>query len=67
MIYVYGKKQKQYFQDDLFPPVRKTWESVLSADDFFQGAHGEQDLLDLAPKGMTPGMSIIYELNSWAA
>ena len=43
----------EYFQDDLYPPTRVTWESVYSAQEWFDGAGGrEQNSVSLKPGDM---------------
>lgn len=47
--------QKEFFQDDVFPDTAITWEPVLSAKAWLEGANGQPRLLSLQPPGMTPG------------
>lgn len=47
--------QKEFFQDDVFPDTAVTWEPILSAKAWFEGANGQPRLLSLQPPGMTPG------------
>ena len=47
--------QKLYFQDDLFPPARVTWESTMTANEFFAGEVKPPRVIDLRPDGMEPG------------
>lgn len=49
--------QKEYFQDDIFPPTRVWWEPSLSAGAWLAGADGQQRRADLRPPDMTPGRS----------
>lgn len=49
--------QKEYFQDDIFPPTRVWWEPSLSASAWLAGADGQQRRADLRPPDMTPGRS----------
>ncbi|XP_052051806.1 coronin-7 [Apodemus sylvaticus] len=46
--------RKEFFQDDVFPDTAVTWEPVLSAKAWFEGANGQSRLLSLQPPGMTP-------------
>lgn len=47
--------QKEYFQEDIFPPTRVWWEPALSAGAWLGGAEGQQGRADLRPAGMEPG------------
>ncbi|CAH1777231.1 unnamed protein product [Owenia fusiformis] len=46
--------KKEYFQDDLFPDTRMSWEPALSASEWFQGIDRKQPLVSLAPDDMKP-------------
>lgn len=41
-----------YFQDDLFPDTKVTWEPVLSSSDWFSGSNGSQKTISLKPDDM---------------
>lgn len=47
--------QKEFFQDDVFPDTAVSWEPVLSAKAWLQGANGQPWLLSLQPPDMSPG------------
>ncbi|KAF1740853.1 hypothetical protein MXB_881, partial [Myxobolus squamalis] len=42
----------EHFQDDLFPPTRKIWETSMTVDDFIQKRDLIQGLLNLKPGDM---------------
>ncbi|KAM4697331.1 coronin-7-like [Rhinophrynus dorsalis] len=46
--------KKEFFQDDLFPPTRVTWEPALSAEDWLSGKDRQQRNINLCPDGMIP-------------
>ncbi|XP_021574766.1 coronin-7 isoform X1 [Carlito syrichta] len=46
--------RKEFFQDDVFPDTAVSWEPVLSAQAWLQGASGQPRLLSLQPPDMTP-------------
>ncbi|OCT64354.1 coronin-7 [Xenopus laevis] len=46
--------KKEFFQDDLFPPSRITWEPALSAGDWLGGKDMQQRTINLCPDGMLP-------------
>uniref|UniRef100_A0A2I2YBI1 Coronin n=1 Tax=Gorilla gorilla gorilla TaxID=9595 RepID=A0A2I2YBI1_GORGO len=46
--------QKEFFQDDVFPDTAVSWEPVLSAEAWLQGANGQPWLLSLQPPDMSP-------------
>ncbi|XP_013771927.1 coronin-7-like [Limulus polyphemus] len=46
--------RSEYFQDDLFPDVRVTWEPTVSSHMWFDKKNGEQKWISLKPEGMTP-------------
>ncbi|XP_040430556.1 coronin-7-like isoform X1 [Cygnus olor] len=46
--------QKEYFQDDIFPPTRVWWEPSLSAGAWLAGADGQHRRADLRPADMMP-------------
>lgn len=46
--------KKEFFQDDLFPPTRVTWEPALSAAEWLSGKDKQQRTINLCPAGMTP-------------
>ncbi|XP_017741816.1 PREDICTED: coronin-7 isoform X1 [Rhinopithecus bieti] len=47
--------RKEFFQDDVFPDTAVSWEPVLSAEAWLQGANGQPWLLSLQPPDMSPG------------
>uniref|UniRef100_A0A2K5BZ44 Coronin n=1 Tax=Aotus nancymaae TaxID=37293 RepID=A0A2K5BZ44_AOTNA len=47
--------RKEFFQDDVFPDTAVSWEPVLSAEAWLQGATGQPRLLSLQPPDMSPG------------
>ena len=42
----------EYFQDDIFPETRVTWEAVLTAEEWLTGRDGAQPTLSLKPVDM---------------
>lgn len=44
----------EYFQDDLFPDARVTWEPVMSAEDWLSSANLCSKFINLKPNGMLP-------------
>ncbi|XP_068100274.1 coronin-7 isoform X1 [Hyperolius riggenbachi] len=46
--------KKEFFQDDVFPPTRVTWEMALSAEEWLSGKDKLQRNLNLCPARMTP-------------
>ncbi|NWS98678.1 CORO7 protein, partial [Mionectes macconnelli] len=46
--------QKEYFQDDLYPPTRVWWEPALGAGAWLAGQDGQQRRASLCPAGMVP-------------
>uniref|UniRef100_A0A1D5Q2R7 Coronin n=1 Tax=Macaca mulatta TaxID=9544 RepID=A0A1D5Q2R7_MACMU len=46
--------RKEFFQDDVFPDTAVSWEPVLSAKAWLQGANGQPWLLSLQPPDMSP-------------
>ncbi|XP_053551119.1 coronin-7 isoform X1 [Bombina bombina] len=46
--------KKEFFQDDVFPPTRKSWEPALSAGDWLSGKDKLQGTISLCPQGMIP-------------
>ncbi|XP_010352223.2 coronin-7 isoform X1 [Rhinopithecus roxellana] len=46
--------RKEFFQDDVFPDTAVSWEPVLSAEAWLQGANGQPWLLSLQPPDMSP-------------
>lgn len=44
--------QSEYFQDDLFPQTKVTWEPSLSSTDWFNGQNGITKYVDLRPSEM---------------
>ena len=42
----------EYFQDDIFPETRVTWEAVLTAEEWLAGRDGAQPTLSLKPVDM---------------
>lgn len=47
--------QKEYFQDDLYPPTRVWWEPALDAGAWLDGQDGQQRRASLRPADMVPG------------
>lgn len=47
--------QKEYFQDDIYPPTRVWWEPALSSSTWLAGEDGQQRRASLRPADMTPG------------
>lgn len=47
--------QKEYFQDDLYPPTRVWWEPALEAGAWLEGKDGQQRRVSLRPADMVPG------------
>lgn len=47
--------QKEYFQDDLYPPTRVWWEPALGAAAWLDGQDGQQRRASLRPADMVPG------------
>ncbi|MEE6528528.1 hypothetical protein FKM82_030941, partial [Ascaphus truei] len=45
---------KEFFQDDVFPVSRVTWEPALSAGEWLSGADRQQRSINMCPKGMIP-------------
>ncbi|XP_053326631.1 coronin-7 [Spea bombifrons] len=46
--------KKEFFQDDVFPPSRVSWEPALSADKWLSGKDQQQRSINLCPEGMIP-------------
>ncbi|KAM4632369.1 coronin-7-like isoform 1-T1 [Discoglossus pictus] len=46
--------KKEFFQDDVFPPTRVSWEPALSAVDWLSGKDKQQHTINLCPEGMIP-------------
>ncbi|XP_075686557.1 coronin-7-like isoform X1 [Rhinoderma darwinii] len=46
--------KKDFFQDDVFPPSRVTWEPALTAEEWLSGKDKQQRSINLCPKGMIP-------------
>ena len=44
--------QLEYFQDDLFPDTKVTWEAVLNAGEWFDGRNATQTRVSLKPHDM---------------
>ncbi|XP_063970323.1 coronin-7-like [Lytechinus pictus] len=44
--------KKEYFQDDVFPDTKVTWEPVLTGSDWFSGKDGQCRTISLCPEGM---------------
>jgi coronin-7 len=44
----------EFFQDDLFPPIRDTRSPLLNVDEWISGQTKEPSLLSLQPQGMKP-------------
>ena len=47
--------QKEYFQDDIYPPTRVWWEPALSSSAWLAGQDGQQRHASLRPADMMPG------------
>ncbi|CAJ0957485.1 unnamed protein product [Ranitomeya imitator] len=47
--------KKEFFQDDVFPPSRVTWEPALTAEEWLSGKDKQQPSISLCPQGMIPG------------
>ncbi|KAK6173712.1 hypothetical protein SNE40_017118 [Patella caerulea] len=46
--------KKEYFQDDLFPDTKVTWEPVLTCSEWISGQDGVQRTMSLQPTDMKP-------------
>ncbi|KAM9305473.1 coronin-7-like [Gastrophryne carolinensis] len=46
--------KKEFFQDDVFPPTRLTWEPALSAEQWLNNKDKLQPKVSLCPADMTP-------------
>ncbi|KAG8189255.1 hypothetical protein JTE90_013783 [Oedothorax gibbosus] len=46
--------RSEYFQDDLFPPTRNTWEAIMTSSEWLSGSNKPAVLLDMRPTDMTP-------------
>ncbi|XP_040297752.1 coronin-7-like isoform X1 [Bufo bufo] len=46
--------KKEFFQDDVFPPTRVTWEPALTAEEWLSGKDKQQRSINLCPEGMIP-------------
>ncbi|KAM5152135.1 coronin-7-like [Mantella aurantiaca] len=46
--------KKEFFQDDVFPPTRVTWEPALSAAQWLSGKDKQQHRINQCPADMTP-------------
>ncbi|XP_038057415.1 coronin-7-like [Patiria miniata] len=44
--------KREYFQDDIFPDTRVTWESVLTSHEWLDGKNGIQRRMSLCPPDM---------------
>ncbi|XP_071846975.1 coronin-7-like isoform X2 [Apostichopus japonicus] len=56
--------KKEYFQDDIFPDTRASWEWSLEGSDWFNGENGqEQRRVYLGPEGMKP-LSEVPKVNA---
>lgn len=44
----------EYFQDDIYPSTKVTWESELSAKEWLDGKNNQHRLISLQPQGMKP-------------
>ncbi|XP_072040338.1 coronin-7-like [Amphiura filiformis] len=56
--FVVPRVKKEFFQDDLFPDTRITWESALTSQQWFAGENGQQKTMSLCPDNMKPLSSI---------
>ena len=50
----------EFFQDDIFPDTKVTWEPSLTAKEWLGGSDTQQKSLSLKPEGMTPCETISY-------
>lgn len=46
--------KKEFFQEDVFPPSRVTWEPALTAEEWLSGKDKQQRNINLCPGGMIP-------------
>ncbi|XP_073409646.1 coronin-7-like isoform X4 [Dendrobates tinctorius] len=46
--------KKEFFQDDVFPPSRVTWQPALTAEEWLSGKDKQQPSISLCPQGMIP-------------
>ena len=46
--------QTEYFQDDVYPETRVTWEAALTSQEWLSGEDGVQSSLSLRPHDMKP-------------
>ena len=46
--------QMEYFQDDLFPDTRVSWEPSLDSSQWFSGCNKEQKRISMRPPDMKP-------------
>ncbi|GIY09473.1 coronin-7 [Caerostris darwini] len=46
--------RSEYFQDDLFPPTRKTWQPSMTNSEWFAGINNPVEILDMKPSEMIP-------------
>ena len=46
--------QTEYFQDDVYPETRVTWEAALTSQEWLSGEDGVQSSLSLRPHDMEP-------------
>ncbi|XP_075035531.1 mitochondrial import inner membrane translocase subunit TIM16 isoform X1 [Mixophyes fleayi] len=46
--------KKEFFQDDVFPPTRVTWDAALSSEEWLSGKDKHQHSINLCPAGMIP-------------
>ena len=51
-IFFFFFEQPEFFQDDLFPDTRVTWQPTLSGDEWLDGESKEIQKLSLQPSGM---------------
>ena len=47
-----------YFQDDIFPPTRVTWEHLMESKEWFSGKNVASKYKSLQPDNMLPGKNI---------
>ena len=45
--------QMEFFQDDIFPDTKVTWEPSLTAEEWLRGKDTRQKTISLKPEGMT--------------
>lgn len=56
--------QPEYFQDDIFPDVRVTWEASLTGEEWLDGNSADQKWISLKPSDMKKCMCNLIEYNN---